>query len=1033
MAFDGSLKFDTKVDTSGFDEGSSTLKNAMEKLTSTIERLSDNIVKSFNGAGRAVEDTGSSAESTASQVEDIADAAKKAQLETQELKKQMEGISIDTGTENNKTPETEMPQTQDTGASYRDYGTEVQEFVDNYVANMGKAQESTNEFRREIDSLSGQLKQMESQGMYFGDEEYDETFMKLAKVKQALVDYKKEMLSPAEGPKFDSGTMQGQIDSLKRRLEQLSNQGKTFGDDLYDSTFSALKKAEGALNEYQKKLAEPTQVKVEFDDSTLQGKVDSLKQQLNELAQSGKSFGDELYDSTYKALNQAQTALNDYKRDLVKPVEIPVNLDPDSFEGQKQQLKAKLSEMESKGITLGNADYDSTYVALQKVIQAESEYKRSLMQADKGQQEVKKSADSMKKSMDKVGKSTKGAGKGMSLLGMIGRSILFSFVFKAISGVTNAVKEGIQNIAQYSGDANGILSSFTSSLLYLKNSFATAFAPILGIVVPALNIMIDAIARAVSWIGQLIAALSGQSTFIKAVKTQEDYAASLKKTGSAAKKAGKDAQKSLAPFDQLNQLSDKKSSDSGSGSGTDPSDMFETVKIDSKIKDMTDGIKSAFSNLLSWAQTNFGPSLSKVWDDMIPNIENFKSIMAGMWSDIGTLGEPLKIWLNNDFVPFLQQVIQTGGVIINGLFDSFNMVFSDIWNLVVFPILQNFITTGLPMLTQFGTQAVSAFEVLFKEVKDIFDMLWKDAAAPALEFLTKIWTDCVDSLAKVWDQYGTPIFDAIKTAFEKTGDTIQSIWKSYLKPVFDTFMDVADRVWIEHLKPLLDNFLEFGAKLILVGLDIYNGLILPLISWFADKLGPIITQVIQAAIEIFGQMEVAVSAVINSILLVLNGLLDFLHIGFTQGWDKAWSEVGNIFKNVFNGIIEIAENAINYIVDSLNRISFDVPDWIPRIGGEHFGLSLDRINLPRLATGTVVPPRAGEFAAILGDNNTDTEVVSPLGTMKQAMLEAIAQAGGLGGGNINLQLFLDSRLVYEAMVEKNKQILSNTGVNPLMG
>src|SRR5699024_10811845 len=44
-------------------------------------------------------------------------------------------------------------------------------------------------------------------------------------------------------------------------------------------------------------------------------------------------------------------------------------------------------------------------------------------------------------------------------------------------------------------------------------------------------------------------------------------------------------------------------------------------------------------------------------------------------------------------------------------------------------------------------------------------------------------------------------------------------------------------------------------------------------------------------------------------------------------------------------------------------------------------------RMPRIATGTVVPPRAGEFAAILGDTNRDTEVVSPLSTMRQALKE----------------------------------------------
>ncbi len=58
------------------------------------------------------------------------------------------------------------------------------------------------------------------------------------------------------------------------------------------------------------------------------------------------------------------------------------------------------------------------------------------------------------------------------------------------------------------------------------------------------------------------------------------------------------------------------------------------------------------------------------------------------------------------------------------------------------------------------------------------------------------------------------------------------------------------------------------------------------------------------------------------------------------------------------------------------------------------------ISIPRLATGTVVPPHAGEFAAILGDNKTDTEVVSPLETMKEAMIEAMQQSGNTGGRQV---------------------------------
>ncbi|MFR4784876.1 MAG: hypothetical protein ACLUAR_20115 [Pilosibacter sp.] len=78
---------------------------------------------------------------------------------------------------------------------------------------------------------------------------------------------------------------------------------------------------------------------------------------------------------------------------------------------------------------------------------------------------------------------------------------------------------------------------------------------------------------------------------------QEDYAASLKKTGSAAKKA----EKSLASFDTIEQIGSK-GKDSGSGSGgsdTKPGDMFETTAIDEKIQKMASHAKGNTGNHFS--------------------------------------------------------------------------------------------------------------------------------------------------------------------------------------------------------------------------------------------------------------------------------------------------------------------------------------------------------------------------------------------------------------------------------------------------
>ena len=421
---DGSLIFKTEINVDGFEEGLSTLSKAMDRLTQAVESLSSNILSKFNGAGQAVTETAQKAEETAEAVSDIGEAADQSAAEVKSLQEQMDAITI-TFTEDpgKNEPEPEPPRTvpirPEDEAGYG-YDQEAIRFVEEYGQAAANAEKEVNEFKAEIGALSAKMKELESQGMYFGDDEYDEAYIKLAKVKQALADYKKEMLNPTPD------------------------------------------------------------------------------------------------------------------------VEIPVKFDENSFEGQKQKLKNKLSEFEKQGITFKNPEYDSTYAALQRVTQAEQEYKKSLLDTDQAQKKTAKSADGMSGKLRNTHKEAIPLTKSILKLSNMFKLMVLRMAMKA---VIESVKEGFQNLAQYSGGVNTTLSSLMSSMLYLKNSFATAFAPILDIVVPALNAMIDAIANALAWIGQFLAALTGKGSFVKAKKTQEDYAKGLKKTGGAAKQAGKDAER----------------------------------------------------------------------------------------------------------------------------------------------------------------------------------------------------------------------------------------------------------------------------------------------------------------------------------------------------------------------------------------------------------------------------------------------------------------------------------------------------------
>lgn len=97
------------------------------------------------------------------------------------------------------------------------------------------------------------------------------------------------------------------------------------------------------------------------------------------------------------------------------------------------------------------------------------------------------------------------------------------------------------------------------------------------------------------------------------------------------------------------------------------------------------------------------------------------------------------------------------------------------------------------------------------------------------------------------------------------------------------------------------------------------------------------------------------------------------------------------FEWAINGIIGMFEKMINWIVDGINSIGFDIPDWL---GGGHFGfnipnVSFGRVSIPRLAQGAVIPPNR-EFLAVLGDQKQGTNIEAPLSTIQEAVSSVVS-------------------------------------------
>lgn len=355
--------------------------------------------------------------------------------------------------------------------------------------------------------------------------------------------------------------------------------------------------------------------------------IKKLKAELKSLEKSGKWWGDDEYDEAAIKLNELNKQAQEYKKTTLSP-EIDNTADSVSRLGQKvdnlskKLISAGISGLKNKIKSIGKT-IDGLVSKLLKL--TSSAIIGGLQRISSGIFGINKSAN----------KST------LSLKNLLKYAFGIRSLFVLINRIRSAAVEGLQNLAKYDslGNVNQSISSLISALTRLKNSFATAFAPIITAVAPILVRFINLISEAVTRVGMLIAALTGQKTFTRAVAVQENYAASLDKTADSAKKATKAVKGYINPLDEMDRY-DSGKNDTGTGSGggyAGPSagDMFEEVPIANSLKGIADKIKKLIKDedwegLGSYMADGINTGLEKVyevisWDNVGPKIEPFIS------------------------------------------------------------------------------------------------------------------------------------------------------------------------------------------------------------------------------------------------------------------------------------------------------------------------------------------------------------------------------------------------------------------------
>ena len=467
---------------------------------------------------------------------------------------------------------------------------------------------------------------------------------KVDRLKQNIRKTSKEMQIKAGvlAPTGEFEQLQKNIAATEKRLEALKRKQesaistKSGKSNAYTRLEKTIAKAETELDELINKQILWEEVGVDIRSNPFQNldkeiteagiRLDGLKEKLESMEQSGEAYKDiDGWQRRREAIEQTENELNAY---IAKQREMEVQGSAYRATGNYSNLATLNANLRSTFSSIAgvNSRFSQMWARIRQVTEATGPARSGIKKFAVGAKndlkvvwswivKIGRGFGTVRERLKKIFKTGKSIG---GLNNQFKRGIFMGAGLRPLArlastgillyGVVRGLVDGFKNLSQYSAQTNSDLSMLKSSLITLKNALATAFAPILTVIAPIINTFIQLLTRAATAVAHFTAAFTGKSSVVVAKQVYSDFASgvadSSDSAGSAMGKANSAAEeykKTLLGFDKINKLDDiTDSSGSGSGGsgsgvgGLSPSDMFETVEVDSGARGLIDRIKDAW-------------------------------------------------------------------------------------------------------------------------------------------------------------------------------------------------------------------------------------------------------------------------------------------------------------------------------------------------------------------------------------------------------------------------------------------------------
>lgn len=469
--------------------------------------------------------------------------------------------------------------------------------------------------------------------------------------------------------------------------------------------------------------------------------------------------------------------------------------------------------------------------------------------------------------------------------------------------------------------------------------------------------------------------------------------------------------------------------------GRDILNMIAQPFIDNKdiLKSAIEGslgvIETVTSGVLTVVQ-NLSDAISRLYDEHVKPL--FDSIANGLSSIFGTLITGYNTYVLPVFQGLAEQIkgllegplgdaILKIETFLGKLIDSLKLL----WESVLVPLINWIIANLLPVVAKIidvvGTVAIKVIKSLIKIIGDVADTL-----SGIIDFLVGVFTGD-------WELAWQGIKEIADGAWSFIKDVVSGAWeiiKTVTKGALSIIKSIIGTAW-NAIKALTSTIWNAIKKTL-------SGLWNSLKSTASTVFNAIKTKVV----GVWDSVKNKTSKTWENVATFVSNKVEAIKNAITNKFNAARDAVRSAFEGIvdfikapINQAISIVNNAVGMINNAIGGIesAFSFGPWtVPTPFGSKtigFHATFPRIGtIPYLASGAVIPPRS-EFLAVLGDQKKGKNLEAPESLLRQIVREESGKGQG-NGNTYNVTVNASGRKLLDIIISEAEMRRNRNGKNP---